>query len=141
MSGSPTPGDFYVAQGGLDINPGTVDKPFATLGRARDAVRERIAGGLKGDVTVLIRSGTYELSETLALGPDDSGTDEHAVTYAAFPGEQVVISGGRRISGWKVRKDGGGEIEVFNCSAGLREVFAITQLDTLFCVRRANEDR
>ncbi len=101
-----TSGDFYVASGGSDDNAGTVDQPFATLTRARDAVRKRIAAGLKGGVTVLIRGGTYELSETLAFGPEDSGTEEHAVTYAAYPGEQVVVSGGRRISGWK-QGDGG----------------------------------
>jgi hypothetical protein len=101
-----TSGDFYVAAGGSDDNAGTIDEPFATLARARDAVRKRIASGLKGDVTVLIRGGTYELSETLTFGPEDSGTDEHAVTYAAYPGEQVVISGGRRISGWQ-QGDGG----------------------------------
>ena len=91
-----TSGDFYVASGGSDDNAGTVDEPFATLARARDAVRKRIAAGLKGGVTVLIRGGTYELSKTLTFGPEDSGTEKHAVTYAAYPGEQVVISGGRR---------------------------------------------
>lgn len=101
-----TSGDFYVASGGSDDNAGTVDEPFATLARARDAVRKRIAAGLTGGVTVLIRGGTYELPETLKFGPEDSGTDEHAVTYAAYPDEKVVISGGRRISGWK-SGDGG----------------------------------
>ena len=101
-----TSGDFHVASGGGDDNAGTVDEPFATLARARDAVRKRIAGGLTGDVTVLIRGGTYELPETLTFGPEDSGTDEHAVTYAAYPGEDVLVSGGRRISGWK-QGDGG----------------------------------
>jgi len=96
-----TRGDYYVAPGGSDDNAGTVNEPFATLARARDAVRKRIAAGLKADVTVLIRRGTYELSETLAFEPEDSGTEEHSVTYAAYPGEQVVISGGRRISGWQ----------------------------------------
>ena len=41
------------------------------------------------------------------LGPKDSGTAEHAVTYAAYPGEQVVISGGRRIS---CRQEGDGRM-------------------------------
>jgi hypothetical protein len=94
-------GDFYVAPGGSDQSAGTVDKPFATLARARDAVRKTVAAGLKGDVTVLVRGGTYELPQTLTFGPEDSGTEQHHVTYAAYPGEQVVISGGRRISGWQ----------------------------------------
>ena len=98
---APDNGDFHVAPRGSDDSPGTIDRPFATLARARDAVRKKIAAGLQDDVTVLIRGGTYELSETLSFGPEDSGTEEHCVTYAAYPGEHVVISGGRRISGWR----------------------------------------
>ena len=97
--------DFSVAPTGADSNPGTPEKPFATLTRARQAVRERVAAGLKGDVLVLIRGGTYELAETLAFGPADSGTEQHSVTYAAAPGEKVIVSGGRRITGWR-RGDG-----------------------------------
>ncbi len=37
--------DFVVATTGSDDNPGTADKPFATLTRARDAVRKLKAGG------------------------------------------------------------------------------------------------
>ena len=39
--------------------PGTKDKPFATLRRAQVAVRAAIRKGLKEDITVLIRGGTY----------------------------------------------------------------------------------
>jgi len=36
----PVPGaSFFVAPGGSDANPGDRDRPFATLARARDAVR------------------------------------------------------------------------------------------------------
>ena len=93
--------DFYVAPGGRDTAPGTADKPFATLARARDAVRPRVAAGLEKDITVLIRGGTYALAEPLVFGPEDSGTAHHAITYAAGPGETVVVSGGRRIIGWQ----------------------------------------
>jgi hypothetical protein len=32
--------EFYIAPGGNDTNPGTEEKPFATLNRARNAVRD-----------------------------------------------------------------------------------------------------
>ena len=35
-----TAADFVVATDGNDANPGTEGRPFATLGRARRAVRE-----------------------------------------------------------------------------------------------------
>ena len=57
--------DFYVGSAGSDANRGSMDRPFATLGRARNAVRELIKNGLKKDVLVLVRAGTYELAEAL----------------------------------------------------------------------------
>lgn len=96
---------FHVATTGSDAAPGSLSQPFATLRRARDAVRALIARGLEDDVVVLIRGGTYHLREPLTLGPRDSGTDERSVTYAAHPGERVVLSAGRPITGWKPGPD------------------------------------
>ena len=93
--------DFYVAAEGKDTNPGTAAAPFATLTKARNAVREKVAAGLTRNLLVLIRGGTYRQADTLAFGPDDSGTGKYSVTYAACPGEKVVLSGGRQIAGWK----------------------------------------
>ena len=93
--------DFYVAPDGKDTNPGTETQPFATLGGVREAVRRKIAAGLDNDIVVLLRGGTYEQASTLVFGPEDSGTEEHSITYAACPGERVVLSGGRRITGWR----------------------------------------
>ncbi|MDP6118074.1 MAG: right-handed parallel beta-helix repeat-containing protein [Planctomycetota bacterium] len=93
--------DFYVAVDGNDANAGTLQSPFASVERARDAVGKRIAGGLKSDVKVLVRGGTYRPAKTLTFGPEDSGTDKHSIRYESYPGETVLISGGRRIIGWK----------------------------------------
>ncbi len=93
--------DFHVAPTGTPTSPGTKDQPFATLAQARDAVRKLVAAGLKANVTVLLHGGAYELPETLAFGPDDSGTEQFAIAYAAAPGEKVVVSGGRKVAGWK----------------------------------------
>ena len=98
--------DFFVATGGSDANPGTLESPFATLKKARDAVRAKIQRGLRRDVLVLVRGGRYELATTLVFDSRDSGTAEHGVTYAAFPGEWPVISGGRVITGWRLHRDG-----------------------------------
>ncbi|MCC7491331.1 MAG: NPCBM/NEW2 domain-containing protein [Fimbriimonadaceae bacterium] len=74
--------EFYVAPTGADTNAGTLAAPFATLERARDAVRG--TGG-----TVVLRGGVYRRSATLALTAADSG-----VTWAAYPGEQPRLLGG-----------------------------------------------
>ncbi len=99
-AGAP-PADFYVALDGKDTNPGTASLPFATLARARDEVRKKVAAGLTNPVVVLIRGGTYPQTGTLAFGPDDSGTEKNSITYVSYPGERVVLSGGRKIAGWK----------------------------------------
>lgn len=93
--------DFYVAPGGKNSNPGTSVAPFATLAKARDAVRKKVSAGLTDDILVLIRGGVYPQTQTMTFGPEDSGTEKHSVTYCAAPGEKVVLSGGRKITGWK----------------------------------------
>ena len=95
---------FYVAPDGDDAWSGTSadrdgrggDGPFATLGRARTAVRDlKQAGPLPdGGVTVSIGGGIYELTETFALGPEDSGTEAAPVVWRAHPGEDVTFIGG-----------------------------------------------
>ncbi len=102
--------DFYVAPEGNDSNQGTKNEPFATIARARDEVRKKIATGLTRDMLVLIRGGTYEQAATLEFGPKDSGTDKCSITYAAWPGEKVLVSGGRNITGWKK-----GQGEIWTC--------------------------
>ncbi len=102
---------FYVATNGNDAwsgrqaapNAARTDGPFATVTRARAAVRalKEKEGGLKQPVTILIRGGFYPLAETLRFTPEDSGTAAYPVTYAAYPGEQPVLSGGRRLGGWQ----------------------------------------
>ncbi len=96
---------FHVALTGQDTNPGTAQAPFRSLARAQAAVRAEVAKGLQRPVRVVIGAGTYCLNQTLLLEPGDSGTAEHAITWAAAVGEKVVISGGRPIIGWQ-RQEG-----------------------------------
>ncbi|MFA5192760.1 MAG: right-handed parallel beta-helix repeat-containing protein [Verrucomicrobiia bacterium] len=105
---SAAPVTFHVAPNGSDANPGTKAKPFATLVRARDAIRELKArpGGLTTPVTVQIKGGTYYVAETVAFTPQDSGTKECPISYVACRGEKPVLCGGRKIAGFKPTGDG-----------------------------------
>ena len=89
--------DFYVATTGDDANSGTIGSPFASVARARDAVRELQT---KADVRVLVRGGTYQLNETLVFSLGDSAAEGQTITYAAYPGEQPVFSSGVSIGSW-----------------------------------------
>ena len=89
--------EFYVAPGGSDAGPGTKARPFATLERARDAARQARAGGQQAQpARVVVRGGVSYLAAPLQLGPEDSN-----LTIEGAPGESAVISGGRRVTGWK----------------------------------------
>ena len=93
--------ELYVAPTGQDDAPGTLARPFATVARARDALRElRAAGKLVGPATVYLRGGRYALGQTLKLEAQDSGTAEAPVVFGAYRGEKPVLSGGKAITGF-----------------------------------------
>jgi len=100
--------DYYVAPDGNDAWSGTrpaasaekTDGPFATLQRARDAIRKQKAAGNAEGVTVHIRGGLYALPQTLKLEAQDSGTDETPIVYRAYQDEKPIVIGGREITGF-----------------------------------------
>ncbi|MEX2103795.1 MAG: right-handed parallel beta-helix repeat-containing protein, partial [Bacilli bacterium] len=69
--------------------------PFATLQRAQLETRSATKEGIA--VHVFVYGGTYYLAETLKFLPEDSGTAEAQVIYEAVAGEEVIISGGRKL--------------------------------------------
>jgi hypothetical protein len=106
---------LYVAPDGDDRWSGTLqqanadksDGPLKTLSGARDAIRKlKARGGAREPVTVLLADGTYCLTETFVLEPQDSGTADCPITYAAQAGAKPIVSGGRTISGWKQQEAG-----------------------------------
>lgn len=96
------PRAYYIATDGSDQNPGTNDQPFATLERAKKAIRDlkKDYGLPAGGVIVWLRQGRYFLSQLFQLELEDSGSKESPIFYSAYPNEQVIISGGRVITGW-----------------------------------------
>ncbi len=106
---------LYVAENGNDSGSGTraepnadnTDGPFASLARARDAIRAlKASGGLPpGGVTVIVRGGEYRLAEPLAFTAEDGGTAEAPVVYRAEEDETVRLSGGVAIAGWRSVED------------------------------------
>ena len=100
--------DFYVASNGRDTWSGKIseptadenDGPFATVARARDAVRELKGQGAREDIVVQIRGGDYRLGETLVFGLEDSGSEDFTITYEAYPDEKPVFNSDVEIEGW-----------------------------------------
>lgn len=91
--------ELYIAPNGDDTGPGSKAQPFATLERAREAVRAMKGVGQypAGGVTVWLRGGIYQRDRSFDLDGRDSGRADAPVVYAACPGERVRLIGGRRI--------------------------------------------
>lgn len=96
---------FHVAGWGRDSWPGTYERPFATIERAQRAVRARTSR-MASDVVVNLRGGVHRLAAPLALSTGDSGRNGYRVVYQAYghgtpKQEQVTVSGGREVAGWR----------------------------------------
>ena len=76
--------------GGSD-GDGSKDAPFGSLEAVRDYLRENRSTELP--TTVYLRGGTYVLNKTFELTAEDGGTEELPVTWRAYPGETVTITG------------------------------------------------
>lgn len=104
-----TTADFFVAVDGFDEwsgrlaqpNDARTDGPFATLSRARNAVRELKRVGNKKEIQVLIRGGVYRLDQTVVFSIDDSAPSDGTITYAAYGNEKPVFTSAVPIAGWK----------------------------------------
>src|SRR5262245_8175572 len=93
--------EFWISANGNDMNPGTKSKPFATLEKARDAVRQsKQQGNASKPVTVWLRKGDYLRTNTLELIAADSGTAQFPIIWRAFDHEPVRLLGGRALTGF-----------------------------------------
>lgn len=95
--------EIYVSPTGSDSNPGTSNKPMATVAMALRKAREMrrlndaaVAGGIR----IIVQQGIYTLYEPIFVRPEDSGTPASPTTIEAAPGEKPVFSGGVQITGW-----------------------------------------
>ena len=72
-----------------DANPGTRERPWRTIGRATAVLRP-------GDA-VLVRAGVYRETVT----PRTGGLPGRRITYAAYPGDDAVVTGADPVpDGW-----------------------------------------
>jgi hypothetical protein len=81
---------YFVSPAGDDTNPGTLEKPFATLQRAQEAARQK-----RGDV--FLRGGTYYLPAPIVFTAQDSGTKDAPLVFQNYRNEKPVISGGIKL--------------------------------------------
>ena len=98
MSQSLISAEFYISPKGNDKNPGTAQRPFASIPAARDAARAK--GGTKH--VIIMAAGRYANPGTITLDDRDSG-----LTIKGWKsGAATEIYGGIPITGWVPWKNG-----------------------------------
>ena len=98
MAGELTARDYYVSPDGSDGNVGSKQRPFATLTRARDEIRQATIAGREG-ANIILADGIHLLEESFVLEPQDSGAEEAPVVYKAENEGKAIISGAIRLTG------------------------------------------
>ena len=100
--------EVHVSPDGCDDNPGNTSHPLQTLQAAALAMREKRNSheARRLPAAVVLHSGTYRLSVTLELKPEDGGTSaEASVAWVAAEGARVRITGSQSLDGmnltWK----------------------------------------
>ena len=86
---------YYVSSTGDDENPGSLEQPFATLDKAKEAARQE----RNRRVTIYVREGIYCLDKPVVFSVDDSRKKNAPLTLQPYKGEKVIISGAQPLSG------------------------------------------
>lgn len=99
---------FHVNPSGNDAHDGSGAQPFASLDRARLAVRNYLQKhpASEGDIVIELHGGTYYLAAPVRFEAADSGREGREVIYRSAPGTEVVLSGGRTVGPWTRQAEG-----------------------------------
>jgi len=93
--------DYYVSvNSGSDTNDGSKEKPFKTVNKVKDVIRELIkekSNKVNKDIVVAIMGGEYYFKKGLSFNELDSLPNGHRITYTSYNKEEVVFSGGIKI--------------------------------------------
>ena len=100
------PPDIFVAPDGDDANPGTADRPLATLDAARLKVRQmKTERTTSRPVVVEFAAGTYRFGKTVSFTKEDSGSAGSPVVYRGVHGGEVRFTGSQPVSALKTLQD------------------------------------
>ena len=109
--------EIYVSVDGSAQADGSLTKPYGSLPDAVEAVRALRKAGNTEPAVIRLREGRHQLNQTLVLGiadgsPETSNdvtfekygagdlTGPAFLTFAAYPGEDPVVSAGVPVTGW-----------------------------------------
>lgn len=101
--------DFYVSPSGNDTNIGSIDQPFATLEKARDALYSEMQKSMsKSDEYIIyIRGGKYQFDKTVMFHNTGNEFSAQSISIKNYQDEKVIFTGGVNlpVSGFSLIKD------------------------------------
>ena len=115
--------DFYVSPGGKDSNPGTKEKPFASLHRGVEMVAGIFEKSPDEDCTLWLTGGKYFLDRPLVFEAEKFKNRAGKFHVKSMPGGAAVVSGGREINKWKKLSDGMWKAKLVTNQQEPRELF------------------
>ncbi len=80
---------IYVAPNGKKDAKGTEKAPLDSISTARDIIRSINKSSLKG-IDVIVKSGTYSITEAIAFTAEDSGTKNCPISYIGEDGATII---------------------------------------------------
>ena len=141
--------ELYVSVDGKAGANGSKSDPYATIPVALEAVRDLRKKGNVNPATIYLRQGRHVLRTTLVLGIEDGLADlpktsinvlagagqvrPAQLTFAAYPGENPVVSSGIPVQGWKLLESSPaelpatavGKVWVADIPAGLEKFYTL----------------
>lgn len=87
--------DIYLSPTGNDADPGTKDKPLATLSKAIEKQRDA------GPGTIWLMEGEYSTASGFVLDKRNSGTEKAPLMIRSVVPEKAHITGAKRVNGFK----------------------------------------
>jgi hypothetical protein len=97
---------IYISPAGNDTNPGTLERPLASLTAASQKAKNyRSDNILKQPVEIIALAGDYFMSQPLLLSADDSGTKDAPLIIKAEEGKKAIFRGGVPITGFEKMSD------------------------------------
>lgn len=76
---------------------GNIDKPFKTIEAAK-LVAQNLTQNMIGDIYIYLRGGTYTIEKPLSFTSIDSGKNGFNIVYQNYQNEEVIFSGGKKIT-------------------------------------------
>jgi len=97
---------IYLSPTGSDSNPGTIDKPLASLNEAASRARDYYHNNpVSGPLEIIALEGEYFMLQPLMLSAGNSGTKELPLVFRSDQGKKVIFRGGVQLTGFEIVSD------------------------------------